>query len=127
MPVGATGLFDEDDREGIAATGLDEGEDFEAFVVGAEAAGEEDDGVGFLDEDEFSGEEVAEVDEFFIAFDDGVGALFEGEFDGDAEGGGEAGAFVAGGHDAPSSAGDAHEAGVGADFSALGGELVVGV
>ena len=127
FPVGAAGLFDEDDGEWVAASGLDEGEDFEAFVVGAEAAGEEGDGVGFLDEDEFAAEEIAEVDEFFVAFDEGVGFLFEGELDGDADGGGLAGAFVTGGHDAAAGAGDDHEAGFGEEVAELEGELVVGV
>ena len=126
-PVRAAGLFDEDDGERIAAAGLDEGEDFEAFIMGAEAAREEGDGVGFLDEDELAGKKVAEVDELGITFDDGIGALFEGEFDGDAEGVGFAGAFVAGSHDAATGTGDDHEARVGEEFGEGGGELVIRV
>jgi hypothetical protein len=67
------------------------------------------------------------VDEFFIAFDDGVGALFEGELDGDAEAGGLARTFVTSGHNASARARDAHESGVGEQFSEFGRQDVVGV
>lgn len=125
FPVVAAGAVDEDDGHGDGFAGLDEGEDFEAFVHGSEAAGEEGDGVAGADEDEFSGEEVFEVDEFFVVGDEGVGFLFEGETDGEAEAGIGACAAVTRGHDSAARAGDDHPSGGGHFFGKFGGLNVV--
>ncbi len=125
FPVVAAGAVDEDDGHGDGFSGLDEGENFKALVHGAETAGEKGDGVAGADEDEFSGEEVFEVDEFFIVGDEGVGFLFEGETDGQAEAGIGACAAVTRGHDAAAGAGDDHPSGGGHFFGELGGLNVI--
>ncbi len=126
-PVGTAGALDHEDGDEGGLAGLDEGEGFEVFVLGAESTGEEGDGGGLFHEHDFAGEEVAEVDEFGVVGDDGVGALLEGEADGDAEGGFAAGAAVAGFHDAVAGAGDDHPAGVAHAAGEFEGLFVVGV
>lgn len=123
----ASALFvDEDDGHGDGFSGLDEGEDFEEFVHGSETAWEGGHGVAGADEHEFSGEEVFEVDEFFIAVDVAVGGLFEGESDGESEAGVASRAAVRCGHDASACAGGDHPASFGHASAEFDGGLVVG-
>ena len=119
--------FDEDDGDHGCFTGLDEGEGFIGFVEGSEATWEADDRFGLREEHEFSGEEVPEVDEFFIVGDDVVCGGFEGESDGDAEGGFASWTFVTGFHDAVAGAGDDHPSSFGHEFGKEYGGFVVGV
>ena len=123
FPIVAAGGIDEDEGEDAAFSGLHEGEDFESFVHGAEAAGEEGDGVGLFDEVELAGEEVVEVDEFFVAVDDFVCALLERETDVEAEGFLAAGSALGGAHDAIAAAGDDHVI----ELAHLAGEFLGGL
>ena len=84
----------------MALAGLHERQHLEAFVLGAEAAGKEGDGVGFLDEEELAGEEVFQVHQLGVAGDDRVGVLLERQQDVDADAVLAAGADVARFHDA---------------------------
>ncbi len=65
--------------------GLREGEELEHLVEGAEAAGEDDEGLGEVGEPVLAHEEVVEL-EVELGGDPGVGALFEGELDVEADG-----------------------------------------
>ena len=53
---------DEDDREVADLAGLDEGQRLEQLVHRPEAAGQDDEAVGVLDEHDLAHEEVAELD-----------------------------------------------------------------
>ena len=79
----------------MALAGLHQGQDLEAFVERAEPAGEQGDGVAFLDEEELAREEVFEVHQLRVVQDDGVGMLLEGEQDVEADAVFAAGADVA--------------------------------
>src|SRR5690242_17710007 len=72
VPIVAAGSLEADNRLRIALAGLRESQDFEAFVMGAEAAWKERDRVGFLLKDQFSGEEILEGDQFRIIRNRGV-------------------------------------------------------
>ena len=87
---------------------MHEGQDFEAFIHRAEAAGEKRDRMGLLHEVEFAGEEVVEVDELRVAVDDFVRALLEGQADVQTEAVFAAGAALRRAHDAIAAAGDHH-------------------
>ena len=108
FPEIATGGVDHDQGDDIGFPCLHEGEGFEGFVHGAEAAWEEGDGIGVFDEVEFAGEEVFEGEKFGIAADGFVGFLFEREFDVEGEAVFAACASLGGAHDAFASAGDDH-------------------
>jgi hypothetical protein len=98
--------------------GLREGEDFEKFVDGAEAAGKNHQRFGEIGEPEFAHEEIMEL-EVERGGDVGVGILLEGQVDveADALASGLVGAEVGGFHDAGTAAGGDDEA------AAAGGNL----
>ncbi len=123
LPV--TGAVD-DDGDGFGElVGLVEGEEFEHLVEGAEAAGEDDEGLGEVGEPELAHEEVVEV-EVEGRGDVGVGELLEGELDVEADGfaAGLVSAAVGGLHDAGATAGGDDEtvAAAGEGAGPLGGE-----
>ncbi len=53
---------DQDDGETGDLPGLDQGEGFEQLIQSAQAAGEDDEAAGVLDEHRLASEEVAKVD-----------------------------------------------------------------
>src|SRR4029453_13238494 len=85
----------------------------ETFVVRAEAARKECDGVRFLEEEQLAVEKVVEADELRIAENHLVCLLFERQLDVDAEAALAAGAALTRFHDAPAGAGYDHEPGSG--------------
>ena len=66
-PVIAARLVDHDDGKEMALAGLHQRQHLEAFVLGAEAAGEQGDGVGFLHEQQLAREEVFQVHQLRVA------------------------------------------------------------
>ena len=108
LPVGAAGHVEEHDRRRLRLAGLEEGEQLEGLVEGAEAAGEQHERVGLLDELELAGEEVAEVDELRIVGDELAGGRLERQADAHAERVVGAGALDPGLHDPGPGAGDHH-------------------
>ena len=126
LPEFSARLVDEDDGDHVALAGLEEREDFEPFVEGAEAAGEESDGVALFDEHQLAREEVFHVHELGVAGDDRVGRLLEGEHDVEAHRVFAAGAEMAGFHDAAGGAGDDEPADLGHGAAEFDGLLVAG-
>ena len=106
MPPGASRT----PRGEVALAGLDQGQELEGLVQGAEAAGQQQEGVRLLKEGDLAGEEVVEVDELGVGFDDGVRLNLEGQPDVEAEAAAGAGALLCGLHDAGPSARDHHPA-----------------
>ena len=108
MPV-FTAVDDDENFLG-ELVGLREGEDFEEFVDGAEAAGENHQSFGEIGEPEFAHEEIVEF-EVERGRDVGVGILLEGQIDveTDALASGFVGAKVGGFHDAGAAAGSDDE------------------
>ena len=66
LPVGAAGDVEQHDRRGLGLARLQQREQLERLVEGAEAAGQEHERVGLLHERQLAGEEVAEVDELRV-------------------------------------------------------------
>lgn|GEM_PF-4137428 len=110
LPEGASGLIEHDEWHEVAFAGLNECESFEGFIECAETPGAGHDGVHFLDEHQFAGEEVFEADKFGVAGDDGVGLLLEGQEDIEPHGHITPGTPVSGFHDAGPGTGDDHPA-----------------
>src|SRR5208282_3973573 len=85
LPVVAARAVDEQQRFGLALARLHQRERLESLVVRAESAGEQHDGVALLDEAEFAGEEVFEIDQLAVAGDLDVRLLLERQADIEAE------------------------------------------
>jgi hypothetical protein len=109
-PEAARLVLEEHDGPRQGLPGLDQGEDLEGLVVGAEAAGEQADRVALLHEDELAREEVLEADLLRVAVEDGAGHLLERQADQRPEGRLAARALDAGAHHARGAAGDRHPA-----------------
>ena len=69
-PIGSPGTIDEYDRNEVALACLDQGQRFKGLVMGSEAAGKNNDRVGFFQETDLAGEEVFEMDELGVILDD---------------------------------------------------------
>ena len=78
VPVGAAGRLEHDHRRRLGLARLQQGEQLERLVQGAEAAGEDGVAVGLLDEHELAGEEVPHLDQLGVLGDEGVGPLLVG-------------------------------------------------
>src|SRR4029077_10127726 len=109
VPVFAA--VDDDENFLGQLVGLGQGEDFEEFVDGAEAAGENHQSFGEIGEPELAHEEIVKL-EVERGRDVGIGILLEWEIDVEADGfaSGFVGAEVGGFHDAGASAGGDDEA-----------------
>src|SRR5690348_8547114 len=127
IPIAAAGSLEADNRLRIALAGLREGQDFEAFVMGAKAAGKERARVGFLLKNQFSGEERLEGNQYRIVPNRGVGTLLKRQHDVHAEAVLPAGSFLGGAHDAVCSTGDDHKALFDDPAAKVEGNLVVRV
>jgi len=103
---------------------LDEGQQFESLVQGAETAWHQHERLGLLDEHQFASEEVLEVDELGISGDIGVCGGLEGQHDVYAERPVPPGALVAGLHDPGACAGDDHPSPVGDGTREVPGQRV---
>ena len=99
-PVIAARFVYHDDGKYLAFAGLHQRQHLETFVLRAEAAGKQGDGVGLLHEQQLAREEVFQVHQLEVAADDGVGFLLERQQDVDADALLAAGADLAGLHDA---------------------------
>src|SRR6185369_7908833 len=111
LPISAAGFVHEYQRHELALAGLHQRDGLVTFVQRAEPTGEQDNGVGVPDENQFAREKIFEGDELFILGDDGVRALFPRQADVDAKTVLQPRPFVAGLHDARTRAGDDHESG----------------
>ena len=78
--------------------GLNQGEPLEQFIEGAETAGHHHHRVGFAQEKELAGVEVAEIEQLGVALDVGVRRLLKGQLHIEAKGLAGAGAAVGGFH-----------------------------
>src|SRR3954447_3154439 len=65
------------DNERLA--GLHQGERFEPFIHGSEAAGKKSESMRLLHEVQLAGEEVIEINQLGIPMNDFIGALLEGQ------------------------------------------------
>ena len=74
---------DQDDRKARYLAGLDQGQGLEELVQRAESAGQDDEGLGVLDEHGLAGEEIPEVD---AEIDPVVQPLLERQLDSEADG-----------------------------------------
>jgi hypothetical protein len=127
FPVSATGRLHENERHDLAFAGLHKGEGFVAFVHGAETAREQDERVGMSDESELAGEEILKGHELLVPGHDRIGGLFPGQANIRAETHIDTSAFVAGLHDARTSPGDYHVAGLGDLSRELDGLKILGL
>src|SRR5437868_8957514 len=75
-PVSAAFAIHQDERHNAAFAGLHEREGLVAFIHGAEAAREEDDGIRMAEEGEFARKEIFKCDQLLIVLNDRIGALF---------------------------------------------------
>ena len=124
MPAGR---LDHDDRRRLGLARLQQGEELERLVLGAEAAGQDGVGVGLLDQHQLAGEEVAHLDQLGVLRDEGVGLVLVGEPDVDPEGVVPPRPLQPGRHDAGTGAGHHHPVGCGQLGGQVAGEEVDGV
>ena len=111
FPIVAVRAVDHHDGDDGHFSGLHEGEDFEALVMGSKSAREESEGAGLLSEVQFAGEKIIEVDELRVAVNGGVGGLLEWEPDIESETLLGSGPRLGGAHDAIATACDEHVTG----------------
>ncbi len=102
------GNVEEHERSGLGLARLEQGEELEGLVEGAEPTGEHGVAVGLLDEHELAGEEVPHLHELGVLRDELVGALLVGEPDVDPEGALPTRTLHPGRHDAGAGAGHHH-------------------
>ena len=126
-PVGAPRQVHQHDRMGIVLPGLQQGEDLEELVVGAEPAGEHHAGVGLPHEEQLAGEEVLEVDELGVVYDRRIGLLLKGEQDVHPEAVLPPGPFIRRPHDPPSRTCDNHVPPFGQEAGEAPGQIVQGI
>src|SRR5580765_8607245 len=95
-PVGTVRQVHQNNRHEVRFAGLRQGDRLQQLVVGAEAAGEDDYRVGFLDEHELACEEEVKVHELRIVADERVGSLLRRQTNIHAETSFSPGAFMPG-------------------------------
>ena len=81
LPVGAARHVEQHHGRRLRLAGLQQGQQLEGFVEGAETAGKQHERVGFLDELELAGEEVPEAHQLRVAGQELPGRRLEGELD----------------------------------------------
>ena len=113
VPVGPAGDVEQDHGRRLGLARLEQGQQLEALVEGAEPAGQHDEAVRLLQEHELAGEEVAHLDQLGVLGDEPVGPLLVGEPDVHPDRLVAPGALHAGGHDARPGPGHHHPPGAG--------------
>src|SRR6266446_7415546 len=109
FPIGSFFLIDQNDRDNPGLPGLHQRQALKPFVHRAETSWEESNSVGFLDEINFSREEIVEINEFRIALDNFIGLLLERQANIQAEAVLASRSPLGCAHDSISAAGDDHE------------------
>ncbi|MNI33576.1 hypothetical protein D3C73_875340 [compost metagenome] len=109
VPELAAWRIQQNHRNQRAFTGLDQRQHFQRFIQRTETAWAQDQGIGFLDEEQLAGEEKMEGQQVGRALDGGVGMLLEGQGDVESQAVIQARAFVGRRHDAAAGPGDHHQ------------------
>ena len=126
MPIGPAGRLDHHHRSGLGLPRLQQREELEGLVLGAEAAREDGVRMGLLDQHQLAGEEVAHLDQLGVLRDEGVGLPFVRQPDVHAKGVVPPRPLQPGGHDPGPGPGDHHPVGRGQSGSQVARQDVDG-